>query len=86
MLREQCLDLGDPCSGPVLEPGIAEVVLDPVQAAVAHAPKYRHASRTAPWAEWLIRRAPGPMRRDGDVSSIVNVPQKGIKTAAQSAP
>src|SRR4029079_6757767 len=37
MLREVVLDLGDPGPGPVLEPGLGEVVLDAMEAAFAHA-------------------------------------------------
>jgi hypothetical protein len=54
VLGEQCLDLGHSGTGPVLEPRVGEVVLDPVQTALTHGRKYRHKPRTAPWAEWLI--------------------------------
>ena len=37
MLGEEVLDLGDACPGPVLEPGLGEVVLDAMEAAFAHA-------------------------------------------------
>src|SRR4051812_436934 len=37
MLGEKFLDLGDARSGPVLEPGLGEVVLDAMEAAFAHA-------------------------------------------------
>src|SRR5438477_3568473 len=61
VLGEEGFDLGDSGAGPVLQPGVAEVVLDPVKAAFTHSRKYRHAARTAPWAERLIRVAPGPI-------------------------
>src|SRR6266571_5043672 len=61
VLGEQRLDLGDAGAGPVLEPGLAEIVLDLVQTSLAHGRKYRHKARTAPWAEWLIRGARGPI-------------------------
>src|SRR5581483_3241080 len=35
--RSGVLDLGDPRPGPVLEPGVGEVVLDAMEAAFAHA-------------------------------------------------
>ena len=54
MLGEESLDLEDACPGPVLEPGLAEVVFDLVKAAFTHGSKYRHVRRTAPWAERLI--------------------------------
>ena len=38
VLGEEGLDLGDACSRPVLEPGVAEVVLDLMKAAIAHRP------------------------------------------------
>jgi diacylglycerol kinase family enzyme len=60
VLRKQRLDLGDTCTGPILEPGVAEVVLDVVEAALTHGRKYRHTRRTAPWAERPIQRAAGP--------------------------
>ena len=37
MLGEEVLDLLDAGSSPVLEPGLGEVVLDPVKAAFTHA-------------------------------------------------
>src|SRR5579885_340023 len=37
VLAEEVLDLGDPCPGPVLDPGLGEVVLDAMAAAFAHA-------------------------------------------------
>ena len=37
MLGEVLLDLGHARSGPVLEPGLGEVVLDPVETAFTHA-------------------------------------------------
>jgi hypothetical protein len=37
MLGEEVLDLGDACSGPILEPGLGKVVLDAMEAAFAHA-------------------------------------------------
>ena len=37
MLGEEVLDLGDAGAGPVLEPGLGEVVLDAMEAAFAHA-------------------------------------------------
>jgi hypothetical protein len=37
MLGEIVLDLGDARPGPVLEPGLGEVVLDAMEAAFAHA-------------------------------------------------
>ena len=36
VLGEEILDLGDAGSGPVLEPGVGEVVLDAMEAAFAH--------------------------------------------------
>ena len=36
MLGEKFLDLGDAGTGPVLEPGVREVVLDAMEAAFAH--------------------------------------------------
>jgi hypothetical protein len=48
------LDLGDARTGPILEPGLVEVVLDPMQAAFAHCSNYRHELRMTPWATWLI--------------------------------
>jgi hypothetical protein len=36
------LELGDARTGPILEPGLVEVVLDPMQAAFAHCSNYRH--------------------------------------------
>src|SRR5437763_15907755 len=63
MLGEEGLDLGDSGAGPVLEPRLAEVVLDLVKAAFTHSRKYRHAARTAPWAERLIRRSLSPILR-----------------------
>ena len=65
MLGEEGLDLRDAGPGPVLEPGVTEVVLDLVKAAFTHSPKYRHVGRTAPWAEWLIRRPVGPRGSSG---------------------
>ena len=38
MLGEERLDLGNSRPGPVLEPGLAEVVLDLMEAALAHRP------------------------------------------------
>ena len=58
VLGEEGFDLGDARAGPILHPGLAEVVLDPMKAAIAHGRKYRHAPRTAPWAERLIRALP----------------------------
>src|SRR5215208_5602228 len=60
VLCQQRLDLGNTRAGPILQPGVAEVVLDVVEAALAHRHKYRHAGRTAPWAERPIRATPGP--------------------------
>jgi hypothetical protein len=37
VLGEEVLDLGDARPGPVLEPGLGEVVLDVMEAAFAHA-------------------------------------------------
>ena len=37
MLGEEFLDLGDARPGPVLQPGVREVVLDAMEAAFAHA-------------------------------------------------
>ena len=37
VLGEEVLDLGDAGPGPVLEPGLGEVVLDAMKAAFAHA-------------------------------------------------
>lgn len=54
MLRQVRLDLGDPRARPVFDPGLAQVVLDPVQTALAHTANCRHADRTAPWAVRLI--------------------------------
>ena len=54
MLGEERFDLEDACPCPVLEPGLAEVVLDLVKAAFTHGAKYRHGCRTTPWAERLI--------------------------------
>jgi hypothetical protein len=54
MLGEQGLDLGNAGASPVLDPRLAEVVLDVVEAAIAHCRKYRHPNRTALWAKWLI--------------------------------
>src|SRR5438034_11402100 len=65
MLGEENLDLRDSRPGPVLEPGVAEVVLDLVKAAFTHSPKYRHVGRTAPWAERLIRGPAGPRGSSG---------------------
>jgi diacylglycerol kinase family enzyme len=62
VLGEERLDLGEAGAGPVLEPGFAQVVLDLMEAALTHNRKYRHAARTAPWAERLIRGAMGPSR------------------------
>jgi diacylglycerol kinase family enzyme len=62
VLRQECLDLRNSRPGPVLEPGLAEVVLDLVKTALAHGRKYRHSARTAPWAERLIRGTTGPIR------------------------
>ena len=48
MLGEEFLDLGDTGPGPVLEPGVGQVVLDPMKAAFTHAgmidtrPPWRH--------------------------------------------
>jgi diacylglycerol kinase family enzyme len=60
VLRQQRLDLCDTRTGPILQPGVAEVVLDVVEAALTHGRKYRHVGRTAPWAERPIRATPGP--------------------------
>jgi diacylglycerol kinase family enzyme len=60
VLGQQRLDLCDTGARPILEPGLAEVVLDVVEAALTHGRKYRHAGRTAPWAERPIRRTAGP--------------------------
>jgi len=53
VLRQVRLDLGDPRTGPILEPGVAQVGFDLVQSALAHRSNYRHAGRTAPWADRL---------------------------------
>jgi len=37
MLGEEFLDLGDARPGPILQPGVREVVLDAMEAAFAHA-------------------------------------------------
>src|SRR6266508_632135 len=63
VLGEEGLDLGDAGAGPVLHPGLAEIVLDLVKAAFTHGRKYRHPRRTAPWAERLIRGMPSPILR-----------------------
>src|SRR5262249_1300972 len=55
VLRQEGLDLGNAGARPVLHPGLAEVVLDLMEAALAHGRKYRHWDRTAPWAKRLIR-------------------------------
>src|SRR5438876_7129166 len=61
VLGEERLDLSHSRTGPILEPGLAEVVLDLVQTALAHGRKYRHRPRMAPWAEWLIRGSRSPI-------------------------
>jgi diacylglycerol kinase family enzyme len=61
MLGEKGFDLGNPGAGPILEPRIAQVVLDLVEAALTHRCKYRHPNRTAPWAERLIRATASPI-------------------------
>src|SRR5215218_4268482 len=61
VLGEQSLDLGDAGTCPILQPGLAEVVLDVVKAAFTHGRKYRHMWRTAPWAKRLIRGSVGPI-------------------------
>jgi diacylglycerol kinase family enzyme len=76
VLGEEGLDLGDTRAGPVLQPGLAEVVLDLVKAAFAHDRKYRHAGRTAPWAERLISGAASPILRYLNGLLIVN-PRSG---------
>jgi hypothetical protein len=38
MLGEEGLDLGDAGAGPVLKPSLAEIVFDPVEAALTHRP------------------------------------------------
>jgi diacylglycerol kinase family enzyme len=76
VLREQRLDLREPRAGPVLEPGLAEVVLDPVQAAFAHGRKYRHGARTTPWAVRLIRGPASPILR-GLTSFLIINPSSG---------
>src|SRR5262249_15740823 len=58
VLRQEGLDLGNAGARPVLHPGLAEVVLDLMEAALAHGRKYRHLRRTAPWAERLIGGTP----------------------------
>src|SRR4051794_27453730 len=63
VLGEEGFDLGDACAGPVLDPRVAEIVLDVMKAAFAHARKYRHAGRTAPWAVRLIRGTTSPILR-----------------------
>jgi diacylglycerol kinase family enzyme len=60
VLCKQRLHLRDTCAGPILEPRVAEVVLDVVKAALTHDRKYRHVRRTAPWAKRPIRRVAGP--------------------------
>src|SRR6476620_1325911 len=60
VLRTQRLDLEDSCAGPVLEPGLAEVVLDMMQAAFAHrlnlgTPTGRH---HGPNGSFAARRVP----------------------------
>ena len=55
VLGEERFDFKDAGTCPILEPGFAQVVLDLVKAAFTHGRKYRHAPRTAPWAERLIR-------------------------------
>jgi diacylglycerol kinase family enzyme len=60
VLGEQQLDLGDARARPVLEPGVAEIVLDEMEAALAHGHKYRLRSRGMPWAKRLIREPAGP--------------------------
>ena len=58
VLREELLDLGDPRPGPVLEPRLGEVVLDPVEAPFAHAgmigsaPDIRHGPIGSTWGLW----------------------------------
>jgi diacylglycerol kinase family enzyme len=61
MLGQIGLDLGDTGSGPVLEPGLVEIVLDPMEATFAHAGNYRLGHRTTPWAERLISGPTGPI-------------------------
>src|SRR5919201_684018 len=69
MLREVRLDLGDPGPGPILQPGVVEVVLDLMETAFAHGSKYRSA----------IRRRHGPIgstcRTFGPISST---PMAGV--------
>ncbi|MDX6388468.1 MAG: hypothetical protein QOD85_2270 [Gaiellaceae bacterium] len=60
MLGEESFDLEDARPGPVLEPGLAEVVFDLVKAAFTHGSKYRHVRRTTPWAERLICGSESP--------------------------
>ncbi|MDX6436328.1 MAG: hypothetical protein QOK34_1162, partial [Gaiellaceae bacterium] len=60
MLGEESFDLEDARPGPILEPGLAEVVFDLVKAAFTHGSKYRHVRRTTPWAERLICGSESP--------------------------
>jgi Cyclic nucleotide-binding domain len=53
VLREELLDLGDTCTGPILEPRLGEVVLDSVEAAFAHAGHDRPPVGRSPWADRL---------------------------------
>ncbi len=59
MLRQELLDLGDARAGPVLHPGLREVVLDVMEAALAHANHDRRGFARTPWAERLICRGAG---------------------------
>jgi diacylglycerol kinase family enzyme len=64
VLGQVGLDLGDAGTGPILEPGLVEIVLDAVEATFAHGPNYRLTHRTTPWAERLISRRAGPMQQN----------------------
>jgi hypothetical protein len=46
MLGEELLDLGDAGPGPVLDPGVGEIVLDAVKAAFTHAAMIDTAGRS----------------------------------------
>jgi hypothetical protein len=59
MLAEQIFDLRDAGARPILDPGLAEVVLDVMKAAVVHSNHDRPGNGLRQWAGWLIWSARG---------------------------
>lgn len=81
MLGEQGLDLRDAGPRPVLQPGVAQIVLDEMEAALAHGHKYRPERRRMPWAKRLIRAPAGPSSLGAAVAGFLLInPRSGRGT------